>query len=183
VDFFDAGAWPDSVPHVDRELLMQARSLGQLMAGPDERFAVIVGTGQETVTRAARRNDEFVYTITRHGDGTVPSVRAELDGARTYYTTVAHSELTRDRVVAQSVADILRKGSTRRLESKRSRASKAQARISDSQLRRTHVDKVDWAHLEPDARRVFLQTLNEPPQLKLSVPTARGKRSVARRAK
>jgi hypothetical protein len=37
-------------------------------------------------------------------------------------------------------------------------------------LRRTHVQKVDWAALEPDERRIFLQSLNEPPQLKLRVP-------------
>ena len=40
----------------------------------------IVGAGQETVTRASRRKDEFVYTITRHGDGTVPIACAELAG-------------------------------------------------------------------------------------------------------
>ena len=74
------------------------------------------------------------------------------------------------RVVAMAVADLLRTGRTRRLKSHCSRGSRAEARISDSQLRRTHVEKVDWAHMEPDARRIFLQTLNEPPQLRLQVP-------------
>jgi hypothetical protein len=171
LDFFDESTWPAS-PTFDAGLLKKARVLEQALAEPDERFIVIAGTGQETVTQVTRRKDEFVYTITRHGDGTVPLVCAELDGARAYYTSEAHSELTRDRLIAQAIADLLRKGSTRRLETKCSRGSKAQARITDTQLRRTHVEKVDWAHMEPEARQIFLQTLNEPPQLKLRVPAA-----------
>lgn len=167
-DFLDEAAWPKAGPGVDRKLLAAARQL--VLAEPDERFAVIVGTGQETVTRVTRRKEEFVYTVTRQGDGTVPTDFAELQGARTYYTSVAHSELTRDPAVALAVADLLRSGDTPRLKRTRPRGGKAQARISDTQLRRTHVEKVDWAHLEPEARRIFLQTLNEPPTLKLRVP-------------
>ena len=44
------------------------------------------------------------------------------------------------------------------------------AQITDKQLRRTHTQKVDWAALEPEERRLFLQELNEPPELKLRVP-------------
>ena len=64
------------------------------------RFAAIVGIGQETVTSVRRLGDDFVYTITRHGDGTVPATSAALPGATTHYAPVAHSDLTRDRVVA-----------------------------------------------------------------------------------
>jgi pimeloyl-ACP methyl ester carboxylesterase len=176
LDFFDGSSWPSSGPPLDAELLGKARFLEGDLALADGRFAVIAGTGQETVTRATRRKDEFVYTITRHGDGTVPLVCAELPGARTYYTRVAHSELTRDRTVAMAVADLLRSGRTRRLEMKCSRGGRAQARISDTQLRRTHVEKVNWAHLEPEARRIFLQTLNEPPKLELRVPAGARRR-------
>lgn len=172
MDFFDCTAWPTSGPRFDAALLAKARELERVMAPPDERFAVIAGTGQETVTRVTKRKDEFLYTITRHGDGTVPLSCAELEGASTYYTSVAHSELMRDTVVAQAVADILLTGGTRRLKTECPRSSKAQATISDSRLRRTHVEKVDWASLEPDARRIFLQTLNEPPQLRLRIPAA-----------
>lgn len=173
LDFFDAAAWPKSGPQLDRKLLAKARQVRRSFAAGDERFVTVVGTGQETVTHIARRNDQFVYTITRHGDGTVPVRCAELAGARTYYTPVAHSELTRDTSVAQAIVDIIRTGSTRRLKTKYAGNSKARATIGESQLRRTHVDKVDWGSLSADARRVFLQTLNEPPQLKLRVPKRR----------
>ncbi len=96
------------------------------LASGDARFVNIIGAGQETVTRATRRNGEFVYTITRQGDGTVPVAFAELPGARTYYTTVAHSDLARDAVVAQAIADVLRTGETARLDAQWSRNGKAE---------------------------------------------------------
>jgi len=154
-------------------LLAAARRLPTVLAPADERFAVIVGVGQETVTAVSRRNEEFVYTITRRGDGTVPAISGQLPGANTYYARTAHSDLTREPVVAAAVIDLLRKGTTRRLSDKWAGKNLAEARISDYKLRRTHVEKVEWARMEPEARRVFLQNLNEPPELRLRVPKAR----------
>jgi pimeloyl-ACP methyl ester carboxylesterase len=170
LDLFDLEQWPQSGPRPCRRLLAAARTLTRTLAAADERFAVIAGVNQETVTAIARRGDDFVYTITCNGDGTVPTEQALLPGARTYFTAAAHSELTRDHRVAQAVADLLRGGTTRRLPTRRARASEAAARISDRQLRRTQVRKVNWSALPPTARRIFLQSLNEPPALKLRVP-------------
>jgi pimeloyl-ACP methyl ester carboxylesterase len=169
-DLFDASSWPGSGPQPDPALLERARTVQSMLAQPDTRFASIVGIGQETVTAVRRRGDDFVYTISRHGDGTVPAISAALPGAPTHYVSVAHSDLTRDPTVAAAVVDLLRKGSTRRLPTKWATTSRAEARITDRELRRTHVQKVDWAALEPDERRIFLQSLNEPPKLKLRVP-------------
>ena len=130
----------------------------------------MVGVGQETVTSVVKRRDDFIYTITRHGDGTVPAISAELRGARNHYTPVAHSDLTRDATVAAAVTDLLRTGQTERLPSKWKSTSTARAQISDRQLRRMHTGKVVWASLEPDQRREFLENLNEPPKLTLRVP-------------
>ena len=180
-DLFDPSAWPESGPRPQASLLASAKTLGSQLAGPDERFANVIGAGQETVTRATRRRDEFIYTITRQGDGTVPLACAELPGARTYYTTVAHSELARDAPTAHAIADLLRSGETPRLLMKWSRHGKAEARISDRELRRTHLGKVDWVHMEPEARQVFLRNLNEPPHLKLRMPLTAGKNPLAAR--
>jgi hypothetical protein len=178
LDLFDPSSWPSSGPQPDAELLARARALE--LAPADERFAVIVGAGQETVTSVARRGEQFEYTITRQGDGTVPTICGVLPGAATYYTTVAHSELARDEAVAQAIADVLHTGSTQRLTSALAPPSAAEARITDAQLRKTHSAKVDWAGLEPDDRRVFLQTLNEPPKLQLRVPVKRRSRPAAK---
>jgi PGAP1-like protein len=180
-DLFDAAAWPSTGPQPKAELLRQAQHVQSMLAQPDSRFAAIVGIGQETVTSVRRHGDDFVYTITRHGDGTVPAISGALPGAATHYAPVAHSDLTRDRVVAAAVVDLLRHGSTRRLPAKWATSSTAQARISDRELRRIDTGKVDWAALEPEERRLFLQNLNEPPKLKLRVTAANKKRARKKR--
>jgi hypothetical protein len=100
----------------------------------------------------------------------VPTEQALLPGTLTYFTGASHSDLTRDPAVAQAVADLLRHGKTLQLPTRRARPGRAEARISDRQLRLTQVEKVDWSALTPSARRDFLQSLNEPPELTLRVP-------------
>jgi hypothetical protein len=181
-NLFDANTWPNSGPRPDPKLLEHARTVQSTLAQPDGRFACIVGIGQETVTGVERQGDDFVYTITRHGDGTVPVISAALPGAPTHYAPVAHSDLTRDKVIAAAVVDLLRKGSTRKLPTSWRTSSVAEARVADRQLRRVDAGKVDWAALEPEERRDFLQNLNEPPKLTLRVPTRKrsGKRTEVR---
>jgi len=176
-DLLDARAWPARGPQPRLELLASARLARQQLAPPDERFAVIVGVGQETVTAVTRRRDDFVYTLTRGGDGTVPAASAALAGARTAYARVPHSELTRDPQVAAAVVDLVKSGSTARLPATWKSASRARAQVSDAHLRRGHADKVEWAALTPEARRLFLQNLNEPPRFRLRVTGARRARS------
>ena len=178
-DLFDARAWPASGPQPRAPLMQAALAARARLAPPDERFISIVGVDQETVTAVTRRNDDFVYTLTRQGDGTVPAASAVLAGVRSAYARVAHSDLTRDPLVAAAVVDMLRRGATTRLPGKWLSGSRACTQVSDRQLRRSHAQKVDWAALTPEERRLFLQNLNEPPHLKLRVPgaaRARGRR-------
>lgn len=175
-DLLDAAAWPRSGPQPRPELLAAARATHGLLAPADARFAAIVGVGQPTVTAVARRRDDFVYTLTRHGDGTVPAASAVLAGAPCAYARVAHSDLTRDPAVAAAVVDLLERGATRRLPARSRDTSRAAARVSDAQLRATHAAKVDWSALSPEGRRQFLQNLNEPLHLKLRVSRRGGRR-------
>jgi pimeloyl-ACP methyl ester carboxylesterase len=169
VDLFDAASWPRSGPRPRLDLLRSARNIRRKLAQPDGRISTVVGVGQETVTAVIKRRDDFVYTVTRRGDGTVPAVSAALPGARNYYASVAHSDLTRDPIVAAAVTDLLRTGETGRLPARWKSSSAASAQISDRQLRRMHTNKVEWARLQPDERREFLENLNEPPKLTLRV--------------
>jgi pimeloyl-ACP methyl ester carboxylesterase len=180
-DLFDARAWPACGPQPRAALLQAARAGQQRLASADERFAVIAGVGAETVTAIARRREEFVYTLTRHGDGTVPVASAELAGARGVYARVAHSDLTRDPVVAAAVVDLLRRGATARLPGRWPSVSRARAQVSDAHLRRSHAGKVDWAALTAEERRQFLQNLNEPPRFRLRVPRSARSRPRARK--
>jgi pimeloyl-ACP methyl ester carboxylesterase len=169
-DLFDPAEWPRSGPRPRSNLLRSAREIQGKLAQGDARICTVVGVGQETVTAAVKRRDDFVYTITRSGDGTVPAISAGLPGARNHYTPVAHSDLTRDPTVAAAVVELLQTGATRRLSTTWKSTSAAQAQISDRQLRRMHTAKVEWGKLEPEQRRDFLENLNEPPKLNLRVP-------------
>jgi len=172
-DLLDPGEWPDSGPALRAALFQRARRFHASLPPADHRFVAIVGVGQETVTAASRTRAGFVYTITRHGDGTVPARSASLDGTHTYFTTAAHSDLTRDAHVAAAIVDLLHGGNTRRLPMRWTGSGRAQARVSDRDLRRTHAGKIDWADLTAAQRREFLQDLNEPPTLRLRVPMSR----------
>ena len=166
----DAEQWPREGPRPRAELLQAARNTLARLAKPTDRVSVLVGTGQPTVTGIERADQDFIYTVTPHGDGTVPVASARLDGAHNYYVSCAHSELTRDPMVANAVIDILKTGATRRLARRWSARNRATGRISDSALRLTHTEKLDLTTLDPDARRQFMQTLNEPPPLRLRTP-------------
>jgi pimeloyl-ACP methyl ester carboxylesterase len=179
-DLFNPGQWPRSGPRPRINLLRAARDIQRKLAKADKRTSTIVGIGQETVTAVVKRREDFVYTVTRRGDGTVPAVSAALPGARNYFTPVAHSDLTRDPNVAAAVADLLRTGQTERLPSTWKSSSAASAQISDRQLRRKHIAKVEWARLQPDERREFLENLNEPPKLTLRVSGKRPRKRHAR---
>ena len=172
-DLLAPGGWPDSGPALRPSLLERARRFREELPPPDARLIAIAGVGQETITGVSKGRDGFTYTVTRHGDGTVPADSAALDGTNTYYVNAAHSDLTRDAHVASAIVELLRKGSTKRLPRRWKSSSRAQARVSDRQLRRTHVEKVDWASLTPPQRREFLQNLNEPLKLRLRVPAER----------
>jgi len=179
-DLFDAHSWPAAGPRPHLELLEAARAAQCQLAPPDERFAVIAGVGADTVTAVRRRGEEFFYTLTRGGDGTVPLASATLPSVRSAYARAAHSDLTRDPRVAAAVVDLLQTGTTRRLPSRWVSDARASARVSDGALRRTHTEKVDWAALTPKERRLFLENLNEPPHVRLRVP-GNARRSRSRR--
>ncbi len=168
-------SWPRGGPRPRAALLRAARRDREQWGALDQRYALIAGVGQETVTALARRSGQFVYTLTRAGDGTVPVASAAPAGVHCLYAAVAHSDLTRDAVVAAAIVDLLVHGRSTRLPATWNSHSRAQAQVSDRRLWRTHVGKVDWAALEPEERRQFLENLNEPPHLKLRVPASRAR--------
>ena len=126
-DLLDPRAWPESGPRLRLPLLERGRRFREGLPPVDERFVAIAGVGQETVTAVAKVRDGFAYTVTRHGDGTVPATSAALDGANTYFAKTAHSDLTRDAHVAAAISRHPAQGfdqaSTHALEQHEPRAS------------------------------------------------------------
>ena len=170
LDLSDPQAWPVQGPAPRTPLLALARQFHRALPPIDSRLVTIAGVGRETVTAARRTTEGFIYQVTRGGDGTVPAASAAPPGARTYYTSTAHSELTRDDQVAAAVLEVLRTGVTRRLPARWMSRARACAHISDAELACLNADKLDWARLTPAERQAFLDGLNEPPRLVLRVP-------------
>lgn len=166
-DLCDRSSWPRRGRLPESRRLRAARRVQRALAPGDARMATIVGVGFDTVTDTTLERDQFVYTITRRGDGTVPADRACLRGARTYFATAGHSDLPRSDVVIAATEELLHMGETALLARTVPRLPRVAGQVSDAELRRTHRLKVDWTSLSQDERRQFLENLNDPPRVKL----------------
>lgn len=162
-DLFEAAHWPQSGPRPDPRLLDAGRAFTGALPASEPRCIAICGTMQRTVTGVRLDADEFHYQVSDAGDGTVPLASAQLAGCDNYYVRCEHSALPRSATVARAVLELLRQGRTTRLASLPGTRSGREVTVSDSQLRSTWNEKVDWAALAPGERRRYLNQLNQPP--------------------
>ena len=139
VDLFDPGVWPKEGPQPAQAILKGTPAVQATLAPGQEGFTLIAGVDQETVTGLTRGEKEFLYELSREGDGTVPLAFAELPGAKTYYVQESHGSLPNNRVVAQAVADVLATGRTTVLPDTWTPVRIAPRTVSDKQLRATPV--------------------------------------------
>lgn len=162
-DLFEAAHWPQSGPRPDPRLLDAGRAFTAALPATEPRCIAICGTLQRTVTGLRLDADEFNYQVSDAGDGTVPLASAQLAGSDNYYVRCEHSALPRSATVARALLELLRQGRTTRLASLPGTRSGREVTVSDSQLRSTWNEKVDWAALAPEERRRYLNQLNQPP--------------------
>ena len=163
-DLFDRGAWPATGPGPDSKLLAEAAGLAQRMAPADARFSMVVGCNRTTATGVAVRDGDFEYEYSLQGDGTVPIELARLAGARHSYVECGHSDLPLSDGVIAGCVDLLKTGATQRFAASPPLRRGSLTRVRDAELRRQFQGKVDWPHMTPEQRRLFLDTLNEPPR-------------------
>jgi hypothetical protein len=164
LDLLDAAAWPASGPGPDPALLRAAAGLEHRMAPADARFTVVIGCNRTTATGVALRDGDFEYEYSLQGDGTVPIELARLAGARHAYVECGHSDMPlADRVIAGTL-DLLRTGATQRFAAAPPVRRALLTRVRDAELRELFQGKIDWPHMTPEQRRLFLDTLNEPPR-------------------
>jgi hypothetical protein len=132
----------------------------------DPRCLHVVGIRQDTVTAVHRKRDGFEFVVTPDGDGTVPLSMAVLPGSQAWTVAEKHGGLPNNGRVISAVVDLLRTGSTQRLQT----ATRAQRRgrrvvartLSEAALRRVAPQKVRWQDLSPDARRRLLEPVVSP---------------------
>jgi hypothetical protein len=164
LDLFDAAVWPAKGPGPDAALLRAAAGLEQRMAPADARFTMVVGCNRTTATGVALRDGDFEYEYSQQGDGTVPIELARLAGARHSYVECGHSDMPlADRVIAGTI-DLLGTGATQRFAAAPPVKRGSLARVRDAELREQYQGKIDWPHMTPEQRRLFLDTLNEAPR-------------------
>ncbi|HUQ10183.1 MAG TPA: CHAT domain-containing protein [Steroidobacteraceae bacterium] len=164
LDLFDAASWPASGPAPDARLLADAAGLERRMAPADSRFIMVVGCNRTTATGVAIKGGDFEYEYSLQGDGTVPMELARLSGARHYYVECGHSDMPlADRVISGTL-DLLTTGATQHFAAAPPVRRGTLTRVGDAELRQQYQGKVDWPHMTPEQRRLFLDTLNEAPK-------------------
>jgi hypothetical protein len=138
VELYRAERWPEAGLRPRQALLDEAAGWQDGLAAADERFFLIAGVNQTTVTDLALRPGaaEFTYTSTQDGDGTVPLAFAELPGARTFYVEESHGSLPNHGAVGRAVCDLLDGGATDALPTRRPdpRRRAAPLRRTDAEL-------------------------------------------------
>lgn len=137
VDYFDLANWPSKGLRPDPRLLRESANIQDRLASPGGRlpFHLIAGVNQRTTVAAALEGNEFIFTETNDGDGTVPLAFARLDGAVTYYIEEGHGALPGNSEVAAAVADLFRRGDTDRLARTWAPEVRAATRVGESEMR------------------------------------------------
>jgi hypothetical protein len=110
-DPFRAGDWPKG-PRPRAASLAAASATRAALPAPDERFALIAGTGHETLTGVRARDGRLQFRISEEGDGTVPLALACVDGLSTWISSQAHGALPADAQVTRAVIELLGRGDT-----------------------------------------------------------------------
>jgi pimeloyl-ACP methyl ester carboxylesterase len=162
LDLRRATAWPAHGPRLSKTLLQESAAYRAQLAPADRRMTLIAGVQQHTVSAMRRVGGEFLFEVTRNGDGTVPLSLALLRGARTYYVAEGHTELPSNGQVIAALVDVLKAGKTSRLP-RQWRQSRAAARVlRESDLRSTQTISHDWDALDAATQRELLEGIVFP---------------------
>lgn len=107
-DLFNPASWPKTLPRLDESLLAKSRLVQAGLPTKDDRFRLIAGVDQETVTSVQKNADgRFEFFSTSSGDGTVPLALAKLSDDQTWYVSETHGGLPRNLQVSEAVIELL----------------------------------------------------------------------------
>lgn len=172
-DYFSLASWPEPGVRPNQRRLTAAAEVQRTLPQQHERITLIVGVNQETVVGATIEDDEFVYTTSPDGDGTVPLACALLPTAdRTYYVEEEHGSLPNNGDVCRAVEDILGSGQTRALRDRHEprRNSRSLRRVSERMLDAPPFDGKAGRALSDREQRSLLQEFAAPGRARGAVP-------------
>jgi CHAT domain-containing protein/pimeloyl-ACP methyl ester carboxylesterase len=138
INLYDVGAWPKSGPQPLAKRLSAVKGVIDKLAPADDRFFLIAGVNQDTVTGLRPEGPEFVFEVSRDGDGTVPLAFAKLANIpekQIYYVEESHGSLPNNRRVETAVVNLLASGTTQALPNERPVSRRAPVEVSEGQLR------------------------------------------------
>jgi hypothetical protein len=160
LNLLDARNWPSLGPQPNATLLDRVAMLD--LGGADARIGSIAGFGYDTPLNIANVEGDFYYRYGAAGDGTVPTARATLAGTEAWYCRVAHNELPRSPLVHAAVLALLSEARPQ-LPGAPPALPDLPRTVCDADLRALFQRKIDWSQLDANARRHFLDSLNESP--------------------
>ena len=174
-DIFDLESWPKTGPLPRKQLLDGARKTQSFFAAPDGRFILIAGINQDTATDVQLDGNDFKFSITKDGDGTVPLAFAQLPSVPTYYVEDEHGSLPNNSKVIAAVKDLLSLGQTTVLPQQRPPVQRAAPRILDEAAIRSAVPDAATAAqgqaVSDQAVRELLEEVAAPASKEQEVPT------------
>lgn len=134
--FFDTSWWPDGGVIPKEGDLRAALTAKEELSPPDSRFHQIVGVGQKTIIKSWIADGTLHFRESSDGDGTVPRDLAEMDGAaKRYYYEGSHGWLCNQLDIIKGAADLIRTGSTNRLDTRYS-APRSEETITELDLKK-----------------------------------------------
>lgn len=163
-NLYDLSSWPVDGPRPRAEMLRQAQASQQALAPADERFKLIAGVNQQTITNLSLTNGRFVYESSADGDGTVPLSFAMLSGMDTWYVEESHGSLPNNGAVGEAVRDLLRDGDSERLPKEPPAAARGmQRQLQEADLPRSVFDGRSGDEVRESEVRQLLRELVAPP--------------------
>src|SRR6185369_5703251 len=96
VTLYKIDAWPQAGARPRGPMLAAVKAVIDRLAKADDRFFLIAGVNQDTVTGLRMEGGEFAYEISPNGDGTVPLAfarLADIPDNQIYYIEEGHGGL------------------------------------------------------------------------------------------
>ena len=157
VNLFNQAHWPMDQLTPSIAELQRGQQVMHGLVNVDQRFHLIIGDGQPTVTGVNLINNEFVFECSDHGDGTVPVTLAQWDNVCSWYIQELHGLLPRNTFVCQAVVDLLTQNTTQVLSTKRFAKTTKTFEYTESDLKQLGDCKIHWDKLSPEERRNLLE--------------------------
>jgi pimeloyl-ACP methyl ester carboxylesterase len=178
IDLLDPRHWPREGPAPDGKMLARVAAVRAAFPPADARMIQVIGVNRETVVGLRRTSAGFEYTMTHHGDGTVPRDLAALPGIKSYFVEELHGNLASNPRVVGAIVDLVHRGRTQRLPQRWRREGGPARRIDDAQLRLEGAGKLDWRKLASAQREAILGELDSArnPALPRESPSTSRKR-------